>query len=94
MRKMNFSLNFLHTTFLVPEIPLFYLGTAKAGQDSWSVNSYVGHDMVSMDGYQALFCLMRTLFHNLLPTPMVLSHLAQLRLKRTSVSWIAITNLT
>lgn len=45
MGKMNFSLNLLHTTFLVPEIPLFYLGTAKAGQSSWSVNSYVGHDM-------------------------------------------------
>lgn len=45
MGKINFALNVLHTTFLLPEIPLFYLGTAKAGQSSWSVNSYVGYDM-------------------------------------------------
>lgn len=88
------KMNFLHTTFLIPEIPLFYLGTAKAGQGSWSVNSYVGHGM-GINGWISGFVLFN---EDTIPQPSpntnVLSHLAWLRLNGTSVSWIAIINLT
>lgn len=45
MGKMNFSLKIHQTTLLGPEIPLFFLVAAKAGQGSRSLSRYVGHNM-------------------------------------------------
>lgn len=34
-----------HYTLLGPEIPLYFLVAAKAGQDSWFISKYAGHEI-------------------------------------------------